>query len=102
MKLDKNELLNILDVKSNCSVSDLTKHINTLAMHFGGEQYSEDYVMSLLYDLADEKENGVELVLLKMSPFNGIQEWCVAKSPSPSVSPLTKIFKEDLFRAQCP
>ena len=101
MKLDKNELLSILDVKSNCSVSDLTKHINTLAMHFG-EQYSEDYVMSLLYDLSDEKEHGVELVLLKVASFNGTQEWCVAKSPSPSVSPLTKIFKEDLFRAQCP
>lgn len=73
------EIAGITDVKYDCTVQELTGHINNLAAHFGGH-FSEEDVMAALRKLEADEESDV--VLVKADMYTGFLidqrlPWCV-------------------------
>lgn len=72
------EISGITDVKYDCTVQELTGHINTMAIHFGG-CFSEEDVMTALRKLEEDEESDV--VLVRANPGTGFPidrefPWC--------------------------
>jgi len=80
MILDKENLLGILNVKCDCSLNDLVRHINLLASHFGGNTFSEEEVVNVLREIENDDDEEVLLVqtehVLRFSS-QWIRYWCV-------------------------
>lgn len=73
------EISGITDVKCNCTLQELTGHINMLASHFN-DNFSEDDVLDVLRKLENDDESDV--VLVKANPYTGYSidrenPWCV-------------------------
>ena len=62
------EIAGITDVKCDCTVQELTGHINMLAVHFGGS-FSEEDVMRALRKL--EENDNSDVVLVRANPGTG-------------------------------
>lgn len=73
------EISGITDVKCDCTVQELTGHINMMSVHFGGS-FSEEDVMAALRNLEEDDESDV--VLVRANPGTGYPidkgyPWCV-------------------------
>jgi hypothetical protein len=76
------EIAGITDVKCDCTLQELTGHINILATHFGGN-FSEEDVMAALRELEEDDESDVLVVRTNPGtgyPIDKCYPWCVVRT----------------------
>lgn len=63
MKLDTNQIREILVVKNDCTVFEFLGYLSLVASHFGYEPLSRNELVSILNQLASEETPCIKLVI---------------------------------------
>jgi len=53
MNLDVEMMKGILDVKCDCTVQELTGHVNNMTNHYGGGPFSEEDIIAVIKEIKD-------------------------------------------------